>query len=303
MSTQKTKKCTLCEETKPLSEYYRVGGKCKECVKKLQRERNKATTEQRKELEKDPDALKEPKTCTKCHETKTVGDFRVGRGKCNDCERERGRKYGQEHKDLRRKWHEENKEHHAELSANWYQENKPKIREKYTERYANDKCFKIHRLLKGRLSNKIEKIKTTKDYVGTSFENVAKWLEYNFTDDMTWENHGIVWDIDHVIPVSRWDLTDEKQTDACFNWKNLSPLDSIKNRHLKRSKIDCEQVARHIEKLREYFMDNKLDETELTSYIECYEKMNTKNKHRVHKKIQNNDEQKKYSITLMGETP
>lgn len=47
---------------------------------------------------------------------------------------------------------------------------------------------------------------------------------------MTIENHGKVWDVDHVIPVSAWDLTDPEQSKAAFHWTNLQPMFKAENR-------------------------------------------------------------------------
>lgn len=264
------KTCTRCEKTKPRTDYYEHGGKCKECVKELQRMRNKRNKKLHEELMKNLESRDQPKTCNECGKTKTYGDFRINRGECLECERDFGRKYNKEHPEIRKKWRDENVEHFAELQANNYQKNKPKIREKYNERYATDPIFKIHQLLKRRLLMCIRKIKSTSDYTGTSFEAVAKWLEYNFTDVMTWENHGIIWDVDHVIPISKWDLSKPEQVEMCFNWKNLSPLSCPKNRFEKRDKIDKKQLIKHKKQLEIYFKENNLNDNELQEYIEKY---------------------------------
>jgi hypothetical protein len=41
---------------------------------------------------------------------------------------------------------------------------------------------------------------------------------------MTWENHGMVWEIDHIKPCSSFDLTDLKQQQECFHFLNQQPL-------------------------------------------------------------------------------
>jgi len=46
---------------------------------------------------------------------------------------------------------------------------------------------------------------------------------------MTWNNHGTgyngkgmkEWHIDHIIPCDKFDLSDPKQQEECFNYKNL----------------------------------------------------------------------------------
>ena len=61
-------------------------------------------------------------------------------------------------------------------------------------------------------------------------------LEKQFRDGMSWENYGHVWEIDHIIPLSRFDLTKKEELlKACF-YKNLQPLLVIENK-IKGNKI------------------------------------------------------------------
>jgi len=41
---------------------------------------------------------------------------------------------------------------------------------------------------------------------------------------MTWENHGEIWEIDHIKPCNSFDLTDIEQQKQCFHYTNLQPL-------------------------------------------------------------------------------
>jgi hypothetical protein len=42
---------------------------------------------------------------------------------------------------------------------------------------------------------------------------------------MSWENHGkFGWHIDHIKPISSFDLTNENEQLECFNYKNMQPL-------------------------------------------------------------------------------
>ena len=76
----------------------------------------------------------------------------------------------------------------------------------------------------------------------------------------------MIWDIDHVIPINLWDLSDPAQVDMCFDWKNL---DEPTNRN-KKDRIISEQVARHKQKLEQYFRENELEMGELTEYMDRY---------------------------------
>ena len=41
---------------------------------------------------------------------------------------------------------------------------------------------------------------------------------------MTWQNHGKVWHIDHIVPCIAFDLTKPIEQQICFNYRNLQPL-------------------------------------------------------------------------------
>ena len=89
--------------------------------------------------------------------------------------------------------------------------------------------------VKGRKSAKtLELLGCTKDFL-------KKHLESQFESWMTWENYGKKsairnWDIDHIIPCSKFDMTCPLQQHACFHYSNLQPLEHIKNIK-KRDKI------------------------------------------------------------------
>lgn len=38
-----------------------------------------------------------------------------------------------------------------------------------------------------------------------------------------------IWHVDHVIPVSAWDLTNQEHRSAFYHWTNLQPLEAKAN--------------------------------------------------------------------------
>ena len=52
---------------------------------------------------------------------------------------------------------------------------------------------------------------------------LARHIEGMFSDGMSWDNMRL-WHVDHIVPVSAFDLTDDEQQRAAFHYTNLQPL-------------------------------------------------------------------------------
>jgi hypothetical protein len=77
------------------------------------------------------------------------------------------------------------------------------------------------------VSNKSE---SSASLLGCTIPFLLGYLQSKFTGDMTLENYGSVWEIDHIIPCSSFDLSVEDERHRCFGYKNLQPLTIAENR-------------------------------------------------------------------------
>ena len=100
-------------------------------------------------------------------------------------------------------------------------------KQRHIEKYKLDYNYKLKCLLRGRArlitQNIATKSATTLELIGSSVPFVRKWIESQFVDGMSWDNHG-EWHIDHIRPCASFDLSDPEQQKECFNYKNLQPL-------------------------------------------------------------------------------
>ena len=55
-----------------------------------------------------------------------------------------------------------------------------------------------------------------------------KWLEFQFTPEMIWENI----EMDHVKPICMFDVTKDEKLKEAFNWRNNQPL--LKHDHVQK---------------------------------------------------------------------
>ena len=57
-----------------------------------------------------------------------------------------------------------------------------------------------------------------------SIEFLKHYIELKFYGNMTWDNWGEVWELDHIVPLSKFDLTDRTQLLKAVHYTNLQPL-------------------------------------------------------------------------------
>jgi hypothetical protein len=204
------------------------------------------------------------KICNKCKQEKLFKYFSIKRASkdgygntCKQCVKEYNKtydfkSYNLENKDRRSKqasqYYQKNKEHilnnsktyfdnhkeeHRSRNKDWYNKNKEhhqtKIKIYIQKRLKEDPLFKLKETLRKRMydlliKNKIPKIYSASTLLGCTTEECKQHLEQQLKPEMNWGNHGIVWEIDHIIPCSSFDLTNIEQQKQCFHYTNLQPL-------------------------------------------------------------------------------
>ena len=80
----------------------------------------------------------------------------------------------------------------------------------------------LSRRLRHALKNNSKKSSVLK-YLGCSIDNFKKYIENKFEYGMSWKNYG-EWQLDHIVPLSKFDLTDEQQLMIALHYSNHQPL-------------------------------------------------------------------------------
>ena len=91
---------------------------------------------------------------------------------------------------------------------------------------SNDIQYRLACRLRRRLSQALKGIYKSGSAVhdlGCSIEKFKVYLESLFQSGMSWDNYG-EWHIDHIIPLSKFDLTDREQLLKACHYTNLQPL-------------------------------------------------------------------------------
>ena len=106
--------------------------------------------------------------------------------------------------------------------------------------------YELNTLLKGK------KINRTLEYLGCSIDELKTYLECKFEDNFTREYYGDVWHIDHIIPCSSWNLSDDFENKCCWNYRNLQPLKASENQS-KKDTFKQEDKDKYIEVMKNIF--------------------------------------------------
>ncbi|MDC0001388.1 hypothetical protein OAD81_03945 [Flavobacteriaceae bacterium] len=171
---------------------------------------------------------------------------------------EQGKKYRDEYlKENKERISEQRQEHRKQnkklLNDRWREwknekGGRKKINERRKERKKTDPLFKLKTAMRSRLYIAIKRGNYTKrsktyEYLGGDYTTATKHLESQFTEGMSWENHG-EWDIDHIIPLAS--AKNEYELIALFYYKNTQPLWSDINEE-KQAKYEPKDKEKYLE--------------------------------------------------------
>ena len=214
----KTKKCCKCNIEKPSDNFYicktmkdGLDARCKSCNRKQKEQLSKRTH------------IEIPKTkkCSKCNKEKPFNEFSKNKSRLSGL--------NSECKKCKSKYQSSEK---AKKLAN----------KRHKNRYKNDEIYRLSKNLRNfvrrsiKLAKKssnedIKKSKKSLEYIGCTIEELKNHLENQFYphpetgEEMTWENHAFEgWHVDHIKPLSTFDLTSEKEIMKANHYKNLQPL-------------------------------------------------------------------------------
>ena len=215
------KTCTSCNNLKPVSEFYRdrtairiisYRSKCKECSKLYQSKRTKNDTH--------PLLTKK---CSICDTDKPIQEYYKS----------------YRHTDGYFKWcaicHEKKVRTADKNNPRNRIKRTPEYMIEYNKKRKLDINYALRYQIKGNLHTYLRRnIKASKNnsvlkYMGCSILFLKAWFEYNFDENMTWDNRGLYWHIDHITPCASFDLSNQEQIYKCYNWTNLRPLERSEN--------------------------------------------------------------------------
>lgn len=125
------------------------------------------------------------------------------------------------------------------LGPKYGQSSREYHRKYFNKRMKEDINFRLAHNLRARLRRALKnnsKISSVIKDLGCTLDELKQYLESKFQSGMTWDNYG-KWHIDHIIPLSSFDLNNpELFTKAC-HYLNLQPMWAKENQSKSNKKL------------------------------------------------------------------
>ena len=225
------KTCTDCKLTKPITEFIRRRILCKICNNKNRRNKYQNNEEHRLKLIQMASEFKHNKVIERQKLKKEIQEKTIGKDnkKCRTCKEIKNR----------------DSFRHNRLKCKTCERDEP--------------LTKLKRNIRSRIYIALKKVKkqNTIHYLGINSLEFFNWI-LSYSSEYTIETYGSEWHIDHVIPLSRFDLNCNDEQLIAFNWRNTMPL-SVKENLSKNNKIIKPQIEQHYQHLLEYHKKNNIE--------------------------------------------
>nr|CAI9751351.1 endonuclease VII [uncultured phage]CAI9752235.1 endonuclease VII [uncultured phage] len=252
-----TKICYYCQQEKDISEFWKNKNKsdgyeiyCKTCANKRKAEqRAKITKQQQMEQQQ---KLNGKKICTQCNVEQNLSCFNKDKStkdglssRCKNCQKaydeqrkEQRQMYYKENIETFIKYRQENREKNIIYQREYRKKNKDLLNEKDKQRN-KERMLNLNYHLSKMFSNSLcASLKENK--AGRHWENLVPYtlqqlkehLEKQFDKNMSWNNMGEYWEIDHIIPrnLFKYQSEQDEQFQICWSLNNLRPLSMVENR-------------------------------------------------------------------------
>jgi hypothetical protein len=124
-----------------------------------------------------------------------------------------------------------NQERLRAYKKEYYKKNKATINSRNLQRIRENIEVKLASYLRRRLLKALKnnyKKGSAVTLLGCSILQLREHLKNKFKPGMSWENYG-KWHIDHIKPLSSFNLLDEKELSAACHYTNLQPLWAVEN--------------------------------------------------------------------------
>jgi hypothetical protein len=205
-----SKSCSICCESKPLTEFHKnnscVDGRhsqCRACIGAKKRSYYIRSKQQKADYGRRRYVAKRDEIRAQSRQY-----YRANQKTCLE---------------RHRKWVENNPE-----KVHAYKARARELQRQRNQRYRKNPEWVVLARCRSRLTNFLRKVDapkrgTTQQYIGLSPAALRSYLEFLMEPGMTWENYGVVWHLDHFIPLSWADPLNDADLRTVMHFSNLQP--------------------------------------------------------------------------------
>ena len=136
-------------------------------------------------------------------------------------------------------YYNEKREQRREYGKFYARQNRARINTYERFKRKNDPNFNLFCNIRQRTKYafKSQTIGKINDLIGCSNYFFRRWIIHQLYGDMTIENYGKIWCLDHSYPLSKISLSNENELLKYTNWLNIRPM-YIRDNIIKSDKID-----------------------------------------------------------------
>jgi hypothetical protein len=224
--------CSKCKKYKLWEDYVFGRGpgghysSCKNCQKLIKQKSRNKYKEQSKEYRKNN--KEKTKVYYEINREKIIKQKKEYYLKNKEVILEYHREYHQNNKENRKEYNKKNKEKSKKQQQKYYLNNKERKNKYRRTKRKTDIQYKLASNLRRRLHYALKgnyKVGSAVRDLGCSCSELKEYLEKQFQEGMTWDNWKFNgWHIDHIKPLSKFDLTNRQQFLEANNYTNLQPL-------------------------------------------------------------------------------
>ena len=137
-------------------------------------------------------------------------------------------------REYHKKWKKENLEKARECSRKWNQKHLEYGREYVKNRRKTDIQFRLNGNMSRDICMALKGKKAGRKWeslVSYTIQDLIQHLEKQFDENMSWQNYGKYWHIDHRKPKSlfNYDKSEDLEFQKCWGLGNLQPMEKIEN--------------------------------------------------------------------------
>lgn len=225
------KQCTCCKQLKPETEFNKcnrnIDGlqyKCKACQKKQYYDNHQYYLDYDKQRTKDENRIK----------YKQLYDYKYYRENIEQSKKYHKQRYLENRESILNLTVEQ-RQNKAIKRKIWYESNKDRLNKAKQQKRDSNPMYRFNECVSSNIYYSLKQNKACKHWeelVDFTFDELKEHLESQFDENMSWNNRGTYWEIDHIIPVNTFSFNspEDKEFKICWSLANLRPLEKIANR-------------------------------------------------------------------------